>query len=112
MDTNFNDYFHNWTTYFDAASKIEEAIERSDVVMFFKSGGDIFGTDEANRIAFADMKGDVKDGDIMFAAKNMKEGNVKVFDKRDLPTIKVIDKDEAIKELSEKKEDVENLPKG
>ena len=84
-------------------NKIKEDIENNKLVMFFKSGGDIYGTDEMNRIMFANMKNkdpEETNKESRFAARNMKEGSMKLFGAEDLDTIKIVDMEEAVKELS------------
>lgn len=106
IGTSITDLTYIWENYLaqeKLESSIREDIANNSLIMFFKSGGNIFATDEANRIAFANMKSEEEnEEDARFAAKNMKEGSIKLFNKQDLDAIKVINMEDAVKELTNK----------
>jgi hypothetical protein len=96
-------------------SMIHQLLDTQEFVFYFRFDNSVFGSPEESRIMYAKMKHPDKNdaGDWMdeanFMAMNlddilMGQGSQRVFSKKDIKKIKVIDKEEAAEELG-KKED-------
>lgn len=95
--------------------KVEKILEKHDLILFFKKNKDIFGAPEESRLIFAKLKTDKEDDPMQpgfreearFPAVNLlkcmegedENGIESVFGLKDLPKIKVIDREEAIKQM-------------
>lgn len=107
--SSFRELMTIWDEAVDRQS-IQDMIEGNDFVLFFKRGDDIFASPEEGRLTFAKMKSPDEDmpekwlEDATFAAINLNRAlagdKVKsIFSKNDLNKIKIIERDEAIKDL-------------
>lgn len=103
----------------EAEKSVDELLNRHGLILFFKKGDDYFGAPEESRVIFAKLK-DKDDDDPMnpafrdeakFMAINLiksmfggPEDSVQtMFSLKDLPKIKVCDRDEVIKKIMYKK---------
>lgn len=95
---------------FGLEDKIETLVDSKGIIFFFKKDNDVFGTGEDGRIAFAKLKNPDKDmpkgweEDAGFSATNLTkeiqgESSLFVVRNENIKDIKVIDKEDAIKEL-------------
>lgn len=89
--------------------KIKDLIDENQFILFFKRGKEVFGAPEESRVIFARMKNPDDDAgwaeEASFSAVNL--GRTKsnhqvmgVFSQKDLDDIKVIDKEDAIKQAA------------
>lgn len=82
----------------------------SDLCLFFRKGGRLYGAGESARITFARMKNpEGKEDrewskDATFTAYDLEKGSdsMNVFSAADLPDIKMVDQEDAQKELEKK----------
>lgn len=92
--------------------KIRNVIDGQNLILFFKKGNKLFGTPEEGRIVFARMKApndddEMPDGweqDANFAALDLIQAlngssTENLFSIKDMPEIKVLDKETMVKEL-------------
>jgi hypothetical protein len=97
----------------EQVSKVHQLLDTQEFVFYFKLDGSIFGAPEESRIMYAkmkhpdeDMRGKWKD-EANFLAVNLDDiikghGTQRIFSKKDLKNIKIIDKEEAAEDLGKK----------
>lgn len=107
---NFSDFRHLMDKWDEVKDKFNKKclMEDNKITFFFKKDKTIYGGSEDSRIAFARMKNPEKEDadwakDATFSAYNLEEEkpNMVLFNKKDLD-IKVIDQEQAEKELNKK----------
>ena len=90
------------------ADDIESFMDESDLMMFFKFKNEIYGGTEDCRVVFARMKNPTEDNpaiwrkEASFSAINLSNKVTKIFQHKDLKSIKVISREEAVKEMKNK----------
>ena len=110
--------FRRWLHEAVDRQKVHDMIEGSNFVFFFKRGKEVFGAPEESRLTFAKIKNpdeDLPSGwteEATFMALNLSkaiQGEMvrSIFRKKDLKEITIMDKDEAIKKVSD---EAVNLP--
>lgn len=111
----FRDLMDRWdyaSCILEQESTVDKILEKHGVILFFKKGKDLFGAPEESRVVFAKLKTDTDEEplqpgfreEVRFPAVNLlkcmdseDENAVEsVFGLKDLPKIKVIDKEKAI----------------
>lgn len=113
MFSEFRDLMERW----DAARKV---MLESDLCLFFKKGGKLYGATETGRITFARMKNPENEEDrtwrkeATFSAYDLEgladgEEKTSVFGASDLPEIKAMDEDEAKRLLKKKGKDMPSV---
>lgn len=116
------DKWDEWCLYEAEIKQIGDVLDGNGLILFFRRGDDLFGAGEDSRLTFARMKGsDDEDGeswrnDARFLALNlmktmMGEPGESLFSMKDLPGIKIIDRDEAVTRLHGKKKAPEKKKK-
>lgn len=94
-------------------SKLRHFLDMQGLILFFKKGDEYFGAGEDSRVVFARLKNpdsDVSKGwgeEASFTATNLNkmvrgEPSTHVFSKDDIKKIKVVDRDDVVRELSSK----------
>ena len=103
--------FRNWfKTTESSTEKVESLIDKGGYILFFKKEGSIFAVNEDGRIAFAKMKNpddEMPKGweeEASFTADNMSkairgEPSQHILYNKDLNEIKVMEREEVVKEL-------------
>lgn len=92
--------------------RINDIIDKHELILFFTKGEDLFGSPEEGRLIFAKLKTDTEDDPMQpgfrqearFPCFNLikclgddeETGVERMFGIKDLPDIKVVDRDEAI----------------
>lgn len=99
----------------ESKDAIEKILDKHEVILFFTLGKELFGAPEPSRLIFAKLKTEDEDDPMQpgfrdearFPAVNLlkcmegeaENGVERVFGLKDLPKIKVIDKEEAVKKM-------------
>lgn len=115
MQLTFRDLLDCWDESADQMAKdqIKTLLDGGDFVLFFKKGKELFAAGESSRIVFANMKNpddETPDGWAEEATltavsldKALEGFSVKrIFYKKDIDDMKIIDQDDAYKELVKK----------
>lgn len=108
-----------WDHFMESSKSLTDLVDEHGLILFFTKDGEIYGAPEESRLIFAKLKTDKEDdpmqpgfrNEARFPAVNLKKlkyGNEEdskesVFSIKDLPKIKVIDKEVAIKKAGKKK---------
>jgi len=95
--------------------KLNDILDKHELILFFNKGKDLFGAPEESRLIFAKLKTDDDDEPMMpnfrheaqFPAINLlkclsdgdEESIQSVFSLKDLPTIKVCDRESAVDQM-------------
>jgi len=118
MKKNFSDDYKEiqeaWDKFVFLENKIKDLIDKHDLMLFFKKDGEIYGTNEEGRLAYATMMDKKEDKNIKkelrFSAYNLTqsitdEPKQYVFTFQDLKKIKknIISQEKAEEELSKQK---------
>jgi hypothetical protein len=124
--TSFQDLIDKWNKVFlkeeknkeQKHSKVKNAIDGQNIIMFFKKGDGIFGAPEESRLVFAQLKnpdGEMPD-DASFPAFDLIKGmngssSQSMFSTNDLPKIEIITRDNAERALMQCPEkEMEEMP--
>ena len=105
----FRDLMDTWDEQL-RLNRLQEMEEGEEMSFFFKKGGDVFGAPEDSRLTFARLKNPDEDADKHWALdatftgynlKHVAEGEraMRLFTKKDLSEIKVMSKEDAMKEI-------------
>lgn len=101
-----SELIETWNVWLEGEKELAKLINQYNISLFFKQGKEIYGAPEESRIMFAQIANKEMDGqEAMFPAYNIKrimetgEGRMKMFTKKDMNSIKVIEPDEVIKTL-------------
>jgi hypothetical protein len=102
------DHWDQVSAQWETATKLHELLDRQEFVFYFKHGKSVYGATEESRIMFARLKtpnDNEKEDEGQFLAVNLDtilkgEGTQRVFGKKDVDQMKVIDRDEAADLLS------------
>ena len=97
----------------DERNSIGDHLDGNQCILFFQRGDDVFGAPEESRLVFAKMKSDDdmpptwKD-DAKFIALNLIQSLLgqrveNMFGTKDIPNIKLIDRENAVEQLMKKK---------
>lgn len=100
---------------FEAEKSISDILDRQGFILFFKKGNELFGAPEESRVIFAKLKSDDDDDpmnpgfrdEAKFSGINLikamhgnpEESIENLFGLKDLPQIKVCDRDDVIQQL-------------
>lgn len=104
----------NFACWIENADKASGIIDGNDFIFLFKKGDSYYGAGEDSRIVFARMKNPDKDlppnwkKEASFVATDLKKAleglkSQNIFYAKDLKDIKVMDREEVIKELAKYK---------
>lgn len=110
--------FSEFRGLMDKWDRARRLMVESDLCLFFHKGGRLYGAGESARITFARMKNpEGKEDrewrkDATFTAYDLEKGadSMSVFSASDLPDIKMVDQDEAQKELKKKGKGLPSVP--
>lgn len=110
MSLDFRELMDRW----DNARRL---LAEGDLCLFFRKGGRLYGAGESARITFARMKNpEGKEDrewrkDATFTAYDLEKGadSMSVFGAADLPDIKMVDQEEAEKDLKSKGKGLPNV---
>lgn len=96
----------------EAEKSVNDVLDRHGLILFFKNGDDIFGAPEESRLIFAKLKSDDEDDpmnpgfrdEARFMAINLlkaihggsEESTENVFSLKDLPKLKVCDREDVV----------------
>lgn len=102
--SNFRETLEKWDHYC-LKENIEDFLDKNQMIFFFKRGDDVFGTPEDGRLIFAKLKSDEDDSfrdEAQFMAMNLLKSLSgdpvqSMFGHKDLDTIKVCDREDAVK---------------
>lgn len=98
-----------WDEYCFLKENVEDFLNKNQIIIFFKKDDKIFGSNEDGRITFAQLKNKEPDSDDNFLATDLiqsldREDPVNLlFGIKDIPHLKVCDKDEIIDLLMKKR---------
>lgn len=92
---------------------LKHFLDMQGLILFFKKDGDYFGAGEDSRVVFARLKNPDDENskgwedEASFTATNLSkmvngEPSTNIFDKEDIKNIKIVDRDDMVKKLSEK----------
>lgn len=114
----FRELMDTWDHFIESNKSLSELADENQLILFFTKDGEIYGAPEESRLIFAKLKTDKEDDPMQpgfreearFPAinlKKLKSGNEEdskqsVFSIKDLPKIKVIDREKAIKKAEKK----------
>ncbi len=107
----FKSTMNIWENYLHKENKIKKFLDENGLIFFFKKDNEIYGSNEDGRMAFATMndkeESKVIKNEIRVLAINLQKSidddkSEKMFNKKDMKNAKVIDREEAEKELHEK----------
>lgn len=109
--------FSEFRGLMDKWDEAKKLMVESDLCLFFRKGGKLYGAGETARITFARMKNpEGKEDrewrkDATFTAYDLENGadSMSVFGAADLPDIKMLDQEEVQKELKKKGKSLPNV---
>jgi len=111
--SSFRHLMDKWDDYLEDEGKVRNVMDGHNLILFFQKDGDLFGAPEESRVTFARLKNPEPDDasgfqdEASFLAVNLADAllgklNQSVFGFKDLPKIKILDRDECEKKLHDK----------
>jgi hypothetical protein len=116
--SDFRNLMDRWDVFcekVDLDKKLDDILDKHELILFFKKGKELFGATEESRVIFAKLKTDTEDDPMMpgfrqearFPAINLykamsndPESSLEsVFSIKDLPKIKVVSREDAVELL-------------
>ena len=106
-----------WDEWCAHEAEINNLLDNHNLILFFRRGDDVFGAPEESRLVFAKMKDDKDEDEISpnwkddasFIALNLLQSILgdnpvqSMFGPKDIKQIKIIDRDEAARIMSDQK---------
>jgi hypothetical protein len=102
-----------WDDYLEDEGKVRTVMDGHNLILFFQKDGELFGAPEESRVTFARLKNPEPDDapgfqdEASFIALNLIDAligkmNQSVFGFKDLPKIKILDREDCEKKLHAK----------
>jgi hypothetical protein len=109
----FHAMMDRWDMYCafqEQEDRLNDILDKHELILFFTKGKDLYGAPEDSRVIFAKLKADDDDDPMMpnfrqeaqfravnlFKAMSGEEGLERVFNLKDIPELKVVDREKAI----------------